>query len=395
MYYLGIDIGKNNHEAGFIREDGSHVGKSLRFTNTQEGFEKLTQLIQDRLPQDETFCIGMEATGHYWLALYSFLHEQGYILHVINPIQSDSLRNFHIRQQKTDAVDCFLVAEVIRFGKFTETHLADENILILHNFARFRESLKDSCANYKRQVITVLDQVFPEYDKLFSNLFGQSSKAFLKTYGTPEQAMEVDTDSLADLLNKASRGRHSADKAQQLKEAASRSVGVTICSDAFAFQLKILIEQIEFTEGQLHEIENKIDTQLKKINSVIQTIPGVGAATGAMILAEIGDINRFSTPKKLVAFAGMDPTMMQSGKFTGQHNRLSKKGSPYLRRAVWMAAVSASRHDPVFKAFYEKKRSEGKSHGTAIGAVSRKLLYTIHAVLKANKPYEVRLDTIS
>jgi transposase len=394
MYYLGIDVGKNNHEVGFIQEDGTHVGRSMRFSNNQQGFEQLLAFIEERLPKEDSFCIGMEATGHYWLALYSFLHAQGFLLHVINPIQSDSLRNFHIRQQKTDSVDCFLVAEVIRFGKFTETHLADEDILVLRNLARFRESLKDSCANYKRQVITILDQVFPEYDQLFSNLFGESSKAFLKTYGTPDQTIDVNTKSLSTLLRKASRGHHSTDKARQIKGLAACSVGVNLCGDAFAFQLKILIEQIEFTEQQIDQIEKKIEVQLKKINSVIQTIPGVGPATGAIILGEIGDINRFSNPKKLVAFAGIDPTMYQSGNYSGQNNRLSKKGSPYLRRAVWMAAVVAARHDPVFKAFYEKKRAEGKSHGTAIGAVSRKLLYTIHAVLKADKPYEVRLDTI-
>lgn len=394
MYYLGIDIGKNHHEAGFIKDNGAHVGRSLRFANEEEGYQALIHFIETRLPEDESFCIGMEATGHYWLALYSFLQKQGFTLHLINPIQSDSLRNFHIRQQKTDAIDCFLVAEVIRFGNFTETRLADEDILILRNLARFRESLKDSCADYKRQVITVLDQVFPEYDQLFSNIFGESSKAFLKTYGTPEQVVDVNTKSLATLLRKASRGRHSTEKARKIKSLAARSVGITLCSDAFAFQIKILIEEIEFTEKQIKEIEKEIGKQLKKLNSVIQTIPGVGPATGAIILGEIGDINRFSNPKKLVAFAGIDPTAYQSGNFSGTNNRLSKKGSPYLRRAVWMAAVVASRTDPVFKAFYEKKRREGKAHGTAIGAVARKLLYTIYAVLKTNKPYEVRLDTI-
>lgn len=394
MYYLGIDIGKNNHEAGLIRDDGSHVGKSFRFTNTKEGFDMLLYFLEQHLPENESFCIGMEATGHYWLALYSFLRAQGFVLHIVNPIQSDSLRNFHIRQQKTDSVDCFLVAEVIRFGKFSETHLADEDILVLRNLARFRESIKDSCADYKRQVITVLDQVFPEYDTLFSSLFGESSKAFLKTYGTPDQVVEVNTKSLATLLRKASRGRHSTDKAREIKSLAARSVGLTLCSDAFAFEIRILIEQIEFTEKQIDEIDRKIAKQLKKINSVILSIPGVGPNTGAVILGEIGDINRFSTAKKLVAFAGIDPTAYQSGNFVGQHNRLSKKGSPYLRRAVWMSALIATRCDPVFKAFYEKKRREGKAHGTALGAVSRKLLYTIHAVLKANKPYEVRLETI-
>lgn len=394
MYYLGIDIGKNNHEAGLITAEGRHIGKSIRFANDSPGFQQLLSWLHLRLPEDEDFCIGMEATGHYWLALYTFLHEQGFRLHVINPIQSDSLRNFHIRQQKTDAVDCFLIAEVIRFGQFTETQLADEDLLTLRNLARFRESLKDSCANYKRQVITILDQVFPEYDSLFSSIFGESSKEFLKTYGTPDQVIDVNTKSLATLLRKASRGRHSTDKAREIKSLAAHSVGINLCADAFAFQLRILIEQIEFTEKQIDEIDKKIKHQLSKINSVILTIPGVGPATGAVILGEIGDIHRFSNPKKLVAFAGMDPTAFQSGNFTGQHNRLSKKGSPYLRRAVWMSAVIASRCDPVFKTFYEKKRSEGKAHGTAIGAVSRKLLCTIYAVLKTNQPYEVRLETI-
>ncbi len=154
----------------------------------------------------------------------------------------------------------------------------------------------------------MLDQVFPEYDTLFSSIFGESSKAFLKTYRTPEQAVEVHTKTLATLLKKASRGRHSTDKARQLKSLAARSVGLTLCSDVFAFQIRILVEQIEFTEKQISEIDQKIAKLLKKLNSVILTIPGVGPATGAIILGEIGDIHRFSNPKNLVAFAGIDPT---------------------------------------------------------------------------------------
>lgn len=173
------------------------------------------------------------------------------------------------------------------------------------------------------------------------------------------------------------------------------SVGVKLCSDDFTFQLKLLVEQIQFTEKQIYEIEKKIAKQLKKINSAIMTVPGVGPSTEAIILGEFGNINRFDNLKQLVAYAGLDPTMMQSGNFTGQHNRLSKKGSPYLRRALWMPAVVASRYDPVCKAFYEKKRAECKSYGTAIGAVSRKHAYTIYAVLKSNEPYEIRLETIS
>lgn len=392
MLYMGIDVGKNNHEAGMINAEGKHLGKSLRFSNTSEGYVRLVSFIRDKRSADEPLKIGMEATGHYWLALYSYLFEQGFDISVINPIQSDSLRNFHIRQTKTDSVDSFLIAEVIRFGQYEPTKLADEDVIALRNLARFRESMVDTCSDYKRQVVALLDQVFPEYEKLFSDVFGESSKAFLKTCGTPEQCIQINTKTLSTLLRKASNGRFGTDKAQELKSAARDSIGVRIATKTFAFQLQMLIQQIEFTESQVDQIDDQIAEQLKKVNSVVMTIPGVGPATGAIIVGEIGDVNRFANPSKLVAFAGIDPTVMQSGNFSGAHNRLSKRGSPYLRRAIWMAAVVASRSDPVFKAFYEKKRSEGKSHGTSIGAVARKLTYTIFAVLKANKPYEIRFQ---
>ena len=202
----------------------------------------------------------------------------------------------------------------------------------------------------------------------------------------------MDVKSLAALLSKASRGRHGTEKAGEIKDLAANSVGVTLCADTFAFQLRLLIEQIEFTEKQIEKIDKLLARLLKKLNSVIMTIPGVGPVTGAIIPGETGNVNRFDNPKKLVAFAGIDPTVRQSGNYSGTNNRLSKRGSPYLRRAIWMSAVVAARFDPVFKAFYEKKRSEGKAYGTAIGAVARKLIYTIFAILKENKPYEVRLN---
>ena len=390
MVYVGIDIGKNHHEVGAVNAEGKKLGKTLRFANTAEGFQKAKEFIHSKQEGEVFPRICMEATGAYWLALYSYLFAQGFSISVINPIQSDSLRNTRLRPAKTDVIDAYLIADVLRFGQYEETHLADEDLIALRNLARFRMAIVDTCSDFKRRVITLLDQVFPEYEKIFSNVFGQTSKAFLKTCGTPEQCIDIPTKTLSTLLKKASRGRFSSAKAQQLKEAARTSCGVKLANDAFAFQLHLLIEQIEFTEGQVEQIEAQIASQLEKVNSVVMTIPGVGPSLGAIIVGEIGDINRFATPGKLVAFAGIDPSVMQSGNFSGTHNRLSKRGSPYLRRAIWQAAVVASRTDPVFEAFYEKKRAEGKSHGTAIGAVARKLTYTIFAVLKAKKPYKIR-----
>lgn len=394
MFYLGIDIGKLHHEAGMTDNNGKRLGKSLRFSNTHAGFQALLSMIEDRkglteeadsLPSD--LSIGMEATGHYWLALYSFLLAQGFTVHVMNPLQSDSFRNFSVRPQKTDAIDCFLIADVMRFAQFQPTHLADEDILTLRTLARFRESLRDTCSNYKKRAVTILDQLFPEYSQLFSDLFGEASKACLRLYANPQKAAAANTKSLATLLKKASRNRLGTDKAREIKDVAARSVGITICSAAFELELNLLLDQIDFANQQILQLESELDRLVRRIDSVLMTVPGVGPATGAVILGEIGDIQRFPKAKNLVAYAGLDPTIFQSGEYRGKNNHMSKRGSPYLRRAIWMSAVVASRVDPVFADYYAKKRADGAAHGTAIGAVARKLLHTIYAVLKANTPY--------
>lgn len=151
-----------------------------------------------------------------------------------------------------------------------------------------------------------------------------------------------------------------------------------------------MIDQLNFLEEQISQTEQEINQLMDSLGSVIETVPGIGPLLGATILSEIGDIHKFSNPKKLVAYSGIDATVSQSGEFEATHNVMSKRGSPYLRKALFQAALVASRHDPVFKAFYVKKRAEGKHHLTAIGAVSRKLCYIIHAILTKNKPYEIR-----
>jgi transposase len=233
----------------------------------------------------------------------------------------------------------------------------------------------------------LLDQVFPEYAKLFSDTFGKSSLEILKEYSTPEEFLNVDTDYLAQTLAIASKGRLGLSKAEQIQDAAANSFGIKLALDTFSFQIKQLIEQIKFIEEHIVQLEEQISILLKKLDTPIETIPGIGPVLGAIILSEIGDITRFKDASKLVAFAGIDPTVKQSGEFMGTKNKMSKRGSPYLRRAIWLAANVASFNDPVLSAYYNKKRQEGKHHFTAIGAVSRKLLYIIHAVLRSNKPY--------
>ena len=333
----------------------------------------------------------MEATGHYWLPLYSRLIQDGYVVHVINPIQSDSLRNLYIRQTKTDAVDSFLIAEVIRFGRFTQTSLAEPDLIALRQLCRYRFSLVDNISDLKRKVIALLDQVFPEYESLFSDLFGASSRQMLAEFSTPEEFLAVDTMKLAGLLERTSRGRFGLNQAQKIQEAARQSFGVKLGVDALSFQLRQLVAQIAFLEEQLAELGEQISAYYDRFSCTLHTVPGIGKVLAAAILSEIGDVHRFAAPEKLVAFAGLDPSLKQSGEFTGSQSHMSKRGSPYLRRAVWLAAFPASLHNSVFVAFYQKKRAEGKAHRVALGAVSRKLLYTIFALLKSGQAYDPML----
>jgi transposase len=232
-----------------------------------------------------------------------------------------------------------------------------------------------------------MDRVFPEYQHFFSDMFGKSSKELLSQAITPEEILELPTDELCAILKKASRGRFGEAKAEEIRAAAKTSYGITIATSAFAMQLRQLLEMIELLERQLDELEFEIEQYLLKLNTCITSCPGVGKVLGGIILGEIGDITRFPEPKKLVAFVGVDPSVRQSGEFVGTKNKISKRGSPHLRRAIWLAANVAAHHDPVLSAFYQKKRSEGKHHNTALGAVARKLTLIIYAVLRDNKPY--------
>lgn len=391
MFFIGIDIGKNNHVASAMDENGKVVFKAFSFPNTSDGGEDLFNKLSTYSTSHSDFEIGMEATGHYWLSVYSFLFEKGYTIHVINPIQTDGWRRgTEIRKRKNDIIDSVLIADLIRYGQFVETRLADEDLFSLRTLTRFRTYLVESISDLKRKVVCVLDQVFPEYQSIFSDIFGKTSKELLLQYSSPIDFENISYEELSELLSKLSRQKIDLSKAQKLKSAASNSFGITFAQNSFTFQLRALIEQISFIEKQVKDTENEIAKLMGKLDSPITTITGIGNVTGATIISEIGDISKFDNPRKLVAFAGIDASVSQSGEYEATHNVMSKRGSPYLRKAIFQAALVAAFKDPVLSTYYQKKRSEGKHHLTCIGAVSRKLCYIIYAVLKNNTPYVPR-----
>lgn len=388
MIIIGIDIGKNKHEATLIDEKGNIIGKSIKFENSTAGFNKLISSINNYNISNDKFVFSMEATGHYWLALFSKLVESDYNVQVINPIQTDACRKFYIRETKNDSKDSFLIAQVTRFNGYSKTTLPDEVMISLKELTRFRTFLVDDISDYKRKATVVLDKIFPEYTQIFSDTFGKTSKEILTKYPLPKDILNEDLESLAKVLSTSSKGRLGDSKAEQLQNLAKESFCIKFATEALVMEIKSILSTIEHLQNQVSKLDEKIAVLLRSLGTTIETIPGIGPVLGAIIVSEIGDINRFSHASKLVAYAGIDPTVKQSGEFNATKNRMSKRGTPYLRRALWTASIVAAFNDPNLHEYYLKKKNEGKHHGTIIGAIARKLIYRIFIVLKDNIPYQ-------
>ena len=389
MIYAGIDIAKNEHVIGATDERGKDAAKPMAFANSTAGFDKCAAYLDGLAESKADLLVGMEATGHYWLPLFCRLQDEGYAVVVINPIRTDAMRRFKGSSRvKTDMIDCVLVAETLRCGDFEPSRLGDEAMVELRQLTRLHQELKESVADLKRQVIVALDQVFPEYDSIFSNTFGESSKAFLRRCPTPEECLAVRADSIAKTLERASHGKLGREKADEIKGVARSSCGISVATSAFSFQIKLLIDQIDFIEGQIAEVEARIREGIEAVEPLILTIPGIGHVLGAQIVSEIGDVRRFHSAAAIVKYAGINPSISQSGKYSSDENHITKQGSPYLRRALYLAAMAQLKLKTPFYDYYAKKRADGKSHREALIAVSRKLVHVIYAVLSKQEPYD-------
>lgn len=385
---VGVDIGKYFHQATIIDQSGRVIGPSVRFANTTSGGQTLLTAVSRVNPANMPVSFGLEATGHYWLPLYSFLSEKGFSVSVINPYQSDAWRKVYLSSVKTDKEDSFLIADIIRFGNFQGSIFPSEELMSLRNLSRFRIHLSQQMTDTKRRIITVMDMVFPEFESLFSNMFGKAARELLKSYPLPDDLEGIGLVKLTNLLDRLSKGHFKKDKAMEIKNLAKDSFGVSFALDSFTLELSLLLKQLEFLEGQETTVEEKIKALLPQ-GCFLLTIPGVSETLAATLISEIGDIKRFQKSAQLVSYAGINPTVRQSGNFFGTKNQMSKKGSPYLRLALWQAAIVGIRVNPTLKVFYDQKCAEGKNHMAAIGAASRKLTGIIFAILRDQKPFRV------
>lgn len=379
MIYVGIDIAKLNHFASAISSDGEILIEPFKFTNDNDGFLLLVSKL-DSFDLD-SLIIGLESTAHYGDNLVRYLVANNYNVCVINPIKTSSMRKNNIRKTKTDKVDTFIIAktlmmqESIRFMTYYDLDLMD-----LKTLGRFRQKTIKQRTRLKIQLTSYVDQVFPELQYFFkSGLHQKSVYALLKEAPSADAIASMHMTHLANLLKVNSHGHFTKEQARELRVLAQKSVGAN--DSALSIQVTHTISQIELLDSQLDKIESEITNIMMFHDPVIMTIPGIGYINGGMILGEIGDIHRFHTPSKLLAFAGLDPSVYQSGNFQAKRTRMSKRGSRVLRYALVNAAHNVVKNNITFKTYYDAKMAEGRSHYNALGHCAGKLVRVIWKML--------------
>lgn len=379
MIYVGIDIAKLNHFASAVSSEGEILIEPFKFTNDYDGFYLLLSKLA---PLDQhSIIIGLESTAHYGDNLVRFLISKDFNVCVLNPLSTSSMRKNNLRKTKTDKVDTFVIAKTLMVqDSLRFITLKDLDYIELKELRRFRQKTVKQRTRLKIQLTSYIDQVFPELQYFFKSGVHQNSVyALLKEAPTPNNIASMHMTHLAHLLQEASHGHFGKDKARELRVLARKSVGIG--DSSLSIQITQTIEQIELLDRQLFHTELEMANIVTCLHSVIMTIPGIGSTNGGMILGEIGDIHRFSTPGKLLAFAGLDPSVYQSGNFQANKTRMSKRGSRVLRYALMNAAHNVVKNNATFKAYYDAKRAEGRTHYNALGHCAGKLVRVIFKML--------------
>ena len=387
MIYVGVDIAKTNHYASIVNHStGEIIENPFLVTNNKQGFDLLYSKIKDL--DKENVLIGLESTAHYGNNFIFYFHEKQFKLGLINPIQTSTLRKTRIRKVKNDKVDSLLICEALSLGYYNLLSNYDIELLEIKSLCRFRKDLKDKVSSAKIQLDSFVDQVFPELNCFFkNNLDIKTAHELLKLYQSPQDISKINLTKLSNLLIKSSHGKYDKNRAIELKQLASRSVGIN--NSALCIQIKMTIELIELLESQIKDIEKQVSEFIKKSDNVITSIPGIAYTTAAIIISEIGDINRFNNPSQVLAFAGLDPSVKQSGTFNASSTRMSKRGSSLLRYALILAANNVQLNTKTFSNYYNIKRAQGKLHYNALGHCAGKLIRIIFYMLKNNVKFNL------
>ena len=387
MIYVGIDVAKDKHDCFITDSDGEILFPVFTIQNNRDGFDDLFAKILSISSDFSNIKVGLEATGHYSYNLLGYLLDKGLHTFVINPLHTNLYRkSLSLRKTKTDKVDARTIAMML----MSDVNLKSYSDISYHNeelksLTRYRFDKVQERARLKQSVSRLVTILFPELEKLVPTLHIASVYALLSELPSTGKIASCHLTHLTKLLENASKGRYSKEKAIEIREAARVSIGSNM--PAKSLELKHTLHLISELDSEISEIESEIKQIMDQISSPILTIPGIGYRMGAMILAEIGDFSRFDSPDKILAYAGASPSTYQSGQLESSYSHMEKRGSRYLRFALINAAKYVCHWDETFGAYLQKKIAEGKHYNVAITHATKKLVRLIYAMEKSGKPY--------
>ena len=387
MICVGIDVAKDKHDCFILNSEGVVLADVFTIPNSLEGFNTLLDKLRACSKPQDSIKVGLEATGHYSYNILGFLLDNGLATYVLNPLRTNLYRkSLSLRKTKTDRVDARTIAAMLLsdagLKPYTDTAYHNEE---LKSLTRYRFDKVKERAKLKQSVSRLVCILFPELEKLVPTLHMASVYALLSEFPGAKQIAAAHLTRLKTLLADSSRGRYGRDVAVEIRDAAKCSIGSRM--PAKSLELQHTIRLIRELDAEIEEIEATIQTIMDELHSPITTIPGIGYRMGAMILAEIGDFSRFDSPDKLLAYAGMSPSTYQSGQLKNCYPHMEKRGSRYLRYALYNAAKYVCHWDSVFAAYLAKKRAEGKHYNVALSHAAKKLVRLIFALEKSRQPY--------
>ena len=387
MIYVGIDVAKDKHDCFIVNSGGTVLFKVFTIANNLDGFNNLYQKIESVMKDVTKVKVGLEATGHYSYNLLGYLIDKGLTTFVINPLHTNLYRkSLSLRQTKTDKVDARTIASML----MSDVNLKSYSNISYHNeelksLTRYRFNKVEERSKLKSSVSRLVCILFPELEKLVPKLHMASVYAMLSEFPSAKHLADAHLTRLTGLLSVSSMGRYGKEKAITFREAARTSIGSNM--PAKSLELKHTIKLIQELTTEIDEIEKEIKIIMDKINPSILSIPGINYRMGAMIIAEIGDFSRFDSPDKILAYSGFSPSTYQSGQLDGACSHIEKRGSRYLRYALYNAAKYVCHWDPTFAEYLAKKRAEGKHYNVAISHTVKKLVRVIYYLEKTKQRY--------
>jgi len=402
MHYLGIDVSLKSHRCALLDSEGEKVGASFSVDSSPEGFSSLLETLKKRnIPFDQVTA-GLEATGHLWENLFSFLERQKIKVLLLNPFQTNRYRELLSKKAKTDDIDAFCIAGLLRSGEGRACYVPDDMVQGLRDLVRARNSFISNLQDYQRQAQALLQVVFPEITGLLKDPFAKVACEILRQFPTARDLACVHPRTLEKIARACQGNNFNREKAEEIVEAAKKSIYSGKAQKARGQVLSSLVKQIVDLKTAIANLDQIIDDTLNTPSQgpsevdLITSIPGVGPKTAAVLIAEIGDVSRFASANHLVGYFGFFPQIRESGGRMLGTPKISPRGPKHFRKALYMAAVACLKHNPEMKAVYDRKKSQGKAAKQALIVVARKLLATVYSLLRYQTTYNpLRLNIVA